>query len=219
MRVGYTAAPSEVTNARYRSHCPQQALHVRRHGDADRHLRRRRRRSGPQSTSSRTSAFRSSPSFGLTTDCLPTICQNASFTTTSGRSAPKSTTSSISSPSRCPGMAWSRSSSSAASTSTPRSPDDGGLADRSEISAAGNYAALRAQLQRLERPCHSTGAVERHGSRRSNSGRGAEFHPPSIGPGRGLGDSLALRRQNSPGPGRHRPGQAGSLRTIGARTW
>ena len=34
----------EGTNARYRSHRPEPALHVHRHGDADRHLRRRRLR-------------------------------------------------------------------------------------------------------------------------------------------------------------------------------
>ena len=55
--------------------------------------------------------------------------------------------------------------------------DDGGLADRPEVPAAGNHAALRAELQRVERAGHPAGAVEQVALAGAALRRRSEFHP------------------------------------------
>ena len=154
------SAPSEVTNARYRSHCPEQTLHVRRPGDGDRHLRRH---GGAQDPNRHFSEHRHSSRrrrmdlrriarrrYVKTRDLLLRAhAQQPSQRHRAYRVA-------------VPAAVWDRQGLLSARRQHQRRAraNDGGLADRSEVPATGNYAALRSQLQRLERACHSTGAVE-----------------------------------------------------------
>ena len=170
-----------------------------------------------QQTFSRTSAFPSSPSCGPTTDCPPTTCQNRVIyyyeRTLSSQVNDIEHIESQSLPRYGivkvffqPGV----------NINGALAQIDRGLADRSEIAAAGHYPALRSQLQRIERARHSTGAVQPGALSGAALRRGPELHPASTRAGRRIGNSLALRRQASAGPSRHRSAEAASLRAVGA---
>ena len=94
-------------------------------------------------------------------------------------------------------------------------PDDGGLADCSEVPAARDHASLRPQLQRLQRPGYPARAVEQVAVAGADLRLRPELHPSAACLHPRFRNSLALRRQDSSGPGGRRPGQTAGLRPLG----
>ena len=82
-----------------------------------------------------------------------------------------------------------------------------------KLSASRHHAALRAELQRLERADSAARAVEQEAAADAVVRPRAELHPAAARHGRRRGGALALRRQDPAGPGRSRSaGHAGPQR-------
>ena len=173
-------ATSEVTNARYRSHCPEQTLHVRRDGDADRHLRRD---GGAQDPNRHLSEhWHSRRRRRWTYDGLPAddMSKRVIYYYERTLSSQVNDIEHIESQSLPRYGAGQGLLSARRQYQRRAGRDDRSLSDRPQISAAGNHPAFRAELQRLERARHSAGAVEQVASQAELFDAGQNFIRPQL---------------------------------------
>ena len=92
---------------------------------------------------------------------------------------------------------------------------DGRLADRTQAPAPRHHAALCAELQRFERADPAARAIEQKAAADAAVRSRPELHPAAACNRRRRGGALALRRQNSAGAGRPRPGRHAGPQRVG----